>query len=530
MRSEDYPVVIPHPSRRRVLIQAVTITICAMGVALWRSRSGLALIGDSGSYLAGASGASQGRIFDTPLVPSFSELSVLDTVRNAGWSSYADFGIGLPLVIALIHLVVPLNAAAIAVNVGSIGMIALGLVIGPWTPRHINELWMRSVVAFAVSCWPILSFTASGVLSEPLFCAALLWLAILLPRLDVDRTVSLVVLGAFTIMIGTLRFVGPIVAIIVAVLLLQRNVAVRRVIVWISITALGPLAATWIATRSTNTRVIALHGLDTSDVFFTARGVGGWFEANLGNQTATLLRSSFDPSILDWLITIAAISGAVAVLVKWVGSIRRRHAPPLEPARVLAVGLALAVVPSMVFIDAVLKLENRILMPTGLLAISATAWWIAERTPFAVAPRTKVSSIVSWSVIGLWSVVATHPWQWLDRPPAAQPSALTETVRSLDPAYVLTNRADLVWWVTRIPSRYLPDGYHDLSDRSFDTRPIMKSLPCELDRTGGVIVVEDGGTTDAVADQLQIDTENGSYMKTSKPDGIVVYTPTGLDC
>jgi hypothetical protein len=94
----------------------------------------------------------------------------------------------------------------------------------------------------------------------------------------------------------------------------------------------------------------------------------------------------------------------------------------------------------------------------------------------------------------------------------------------------LTNRADLVWWTTRIPARYLPDGYHDLSDRSFDTRPIMKSLPCELHRTRGVIVVEDGGTIGAVADQLQIDTANGNYMKTRRPEGIVVYTPTGLDC
>jgi hypothetical protein len=185
------------------------------------------------------------------------------------------------------------------------------------------------------------------------------------------------------------------------------------------------------------------------------------------------------------------------------------------------VGLALAVVPSMLFIDAVLKLENRIMMPTGLLAISAAGWWIAERTTF---------SVMSWSVIALWTVVATHPWQWLDRPPAAQPTPLTETVRSLDPAYVLTNRADLVWWATRIPARYLPDGYHDLSNRSFDTRPIMQSLPCELHRTGGVIVIEDGGTIGAVADQLQIDTANGNYTKSTRPSSIVVYTPTGLDC
>jgi len=511
-------------------MQAFTITVCAMAIALWRSRGGLALIGDSGSYLAGASGVSQGRFFETPLVPSFSELSVIDTVRNVGWSPYADFGIGLPLVIALVHLVLPLNTAAVAVNVVSIGMIALGVVMGPWSPRRFSELWMRSVVAITVSCWPILIFTATGVLSEPLFCAALVWLAILLPRLDVHRTVSLVVLGALTILIGTVRFVGPIVAIIVAVLLLQRRVAPRRVVAWTAITALGPLVATWAATSNTNTRVLMLHGLDSSDVFFTARGVGGWFEANLGDQTSTLLRTSFDPSIFDWVVTIAALAGAAAVLVKWVGSIRRRDMPPLEPARVLAVGLALAVVPSMVFVDAVLKLENRILMPTGLLAIGATAWWIAERTPFGFVPSTKVSSMVSWSVIGLWSVVATHPWQWFDRPSAPQATALTETVRTLDPAYVVTNRADLVWWITHVPARYLPDGYHDLSDRSFDPRPIMRSLPCELDRTGGVIVIEDGSTIGAVADQLQMDTENGNYVKTTRPDGIVVYTPTGLDC
>ncbi|MFM8857101.1 MAG: hypothetical protein ACKOI2_07830 [Actinomycetota bacterium] len=513
-----------------MLIQAITITFCAMAIALFRSRSGLALIGDSGSYLAGASGISQGRLFDTPLVPSFSELPLVDTVRNSGWSPYADFGIGLPLVIALVHLVLPMNAAAVAVNVASIGLIALGFVIGPWSPRRHGELWMRSVIAIAVSCWPIVSFTATGVLSEPLFCAALLWLAILLSRLDVGRTVSLVVLGALTVVIGTLRFVGPIVAIIVAILLLQRRVVPRRVAAWTAITVLGPLVATWLAAGNTNTRVLAMHGLDSSDVFFTARGVGGWFEATLGDQTSTLFRSNFDPTIFDWAITIAAVAGAVAVLVRWATSIRQRSAPPLEPARVLAVGLALAVVPSMVFIDAVLKLENRILMPTGLLVISATGWWIAERSQSAISPRMNTSRLVSWSFVGLWIIVATHPWQWLDRPPAAQSTPLTETVRSLNPSYVVTNRADLVWWTTHIPARYLPDGYHDLSDRTFDTRPIMQSLPCELERTGGVIVIEDGGTIGAVADQLQVDTANGSYTKSTRPDGIVVYTPTGLDC
>lgn len=502
-----------------MLIHVLVTAACAMAITLWRLHSGLALIGDSGSYLAGASGLSEGRLFDTPLVPSFSELSLLDTVHNAGWSPFADFGIGLPIVIALVNFVLPLTTAAAAVTIASIGLITSGVVIGPSSPRRHSELWMRSVLAVALSCWPILRFTAGGVLSEPLFCAALVWLAVLVVRLRPQRMLSLVVLGALTVTIGLLRFVGPVAALVVAVLLVQRGLSRRRAAVWAVITAIGPTLATLIATGSTGARVFALHGLNETDVFFTARGLGGWLEANFGDQTTTLLRSRFQPTIIDWLITIIGIIAAVAVLAAWARSIRRRRTSELEPALVLAVALALAVIPSMVVLDAVLKLENRILMPSGILVISAAGWWLAQRRVTAV----------SWSVVCLWVVVATHPWQWFDRLDAPEPTVLTDVVGSMRPAYVITNRADLVWWITRIPARYVPDGYHDLSDRTYDPTPIMRALPCALHETDGAVIIESGTVNSAVTRQLDADVEAGRYEMTTS-DGVVAYEPTGIGC
>jgi len=516
---QDYSDHIAQLSPRRVLVHSVVTTVVAMAIAAWRMRSGLAMIGDSGSYLAGASGFTLGRVFETPLVPSFSEIPILDTIRDGGWSPYADFGVGLPAIIALFSLVMPLTTAAGVVNLLAIGLIALGVMFGPWSARHGNELWMRTLLAIVVSCWPIMSFTSVGVLSEPLFCAAVLWLAIVMARLTTLSLAHLIGIGALVVFIGTLRFVGPIIAIVSGVFLIQRGVRWTRAAVWTLATALVPVTATVLAASGTDSRMLATHALDSTDVFFAARGVGGWFEAGYGNQTATLLRFDFDPSFVDWLITCTAVLGAIWVLITWVVSTRRRTSSPIQPALVLAVMLALAVIPSMLFLDAVLKLDNRILMPSGVLMISAAGWSVARRAPAPLA----------WAVLGAWTVIATQPWNWIDRPAPAQATALTDVVDSLDPRFVITNNADLVWWITRTPARYLPDGYHDLSARTYDPRPVMADLPCALAETDGLIVAERAALAPDIDEQLTADTSRGKYMISTTAD-IVVYTPTGLDC
>lgn len=509
----------------RVLIQGLVTAALAMGIATWRLRSGLALIGDSGSYLAGASGLSDGRFFQTPLVPSFSELPLLDTARSSGWSPYADFGIGLPIVIALFDIAFPLTTAAELVNVISIGLIALGVVIGPWSPRHHGEMWLRSTLGIVLCCWPILRFTSIGVLSELLFCAALLWLAILMARTSSSGTVSsrttwLIGVSALTMFIGTLRFVGPIVAVVVAILLYQRGLRPRSTLVWGFITAIVPLAATVIATRGSGTRALTLHPLDSSDIFFTARGVGGWFEAGLGDQTSTFFRTSFQPSVTDWLICVCAATATVMAIRTWIHRIRERSSSPLEPAVVLAVTLAVAVIPSMVFIDAVVKLENRTLMPSGLLVICAAGWWLGRNT----------NTRLDWGVLIAWTIVATQPWNWFDRPQAPAPTALTDAVRAVDPSYVVTNLADLVWWITDIPARYLPDGYHDLSDRTFDPFEILKALPCALVQTGGAVVIETPTMKPEIIEHLMGDVDAGEYELREMSAGVAAFMPTGQDC
>jgi hypothetical protein len=502
-----------------VLVHSVVTTVVAMAFAAWRLRSGLAMIGDSGSYLAGASGFASGRVFETPLVPSFSEIPLLDTIRGGGWSPYADFGVGLPAIIALFSLVMPLTTAAGVVTILAIGLIALGVVVGPWSTRSGSELWIRTVLAVAVSCWPILTFTSVGVLSEPLFCAAVIWLAIVMARLTTLDRAQLIGIGALVVLIGTLRFVGPIIAVVAGVFLVQRGLRWTRAAVWTLATALVPVTATVLAASGTDSRVLATHALDRTDVFFTARGVGGWFEAGYGDQTDTLLRLDFDPSFIDWLITGGALLGTMWVLVAWVVSIRRRASSPTQPAVVLAVSLALAVIPSMLFLDAVLKLDNRILMPSGVLMIGVVGWSLARRVPAPLA----------WAVLGAWTLVATHPWNWLERPEPPRPTALTDVVDSLDARFVVTNNADLVWWMTRTPARYLPDGYHDLSARTYDPRPVMADLPCALAEADGLIVVEHAALAPDIIDQLTVDTARGQYTVSTTTD-IAIYTPTGLDC
>lgn len=536
-------------------------TLVAMGLAILRLRHGLALVGDSGSYLAGASGVADGRWFETPLVPSFSEIPLLDTVNDAGWSSFTDFGVGTPLIIALFDLFLPLRHAAGAVNVLAIGSIAAAVMVGPWTPRRRPELVARSILAVGLSCWPILRFTGVGVLSEPVFCAAVLWMAVILGRLTPrsprtrnlkhhevrspghlePRTPVLVALGALTVIAGFTRFVGPTVAVVVAILLVGYGVSWRRAGWWFLAAGLVPFAVTVLA--SSGTRTWSLHPRSTDDIFFLARGVGGWFEAGMGDQTSTLLRESFQPSPIDWVIALVATTGAIVVMWTWfreiwrtrfrIGSSRSNadtepeQDRPLRPAVVLATALALVIVPSMFFLDAILKLENRIMMPSGVLVISAGGWWLVGR---ASAP-------LALGGVCVWAVVATHTWNWLERPAPSRPTALTEAVVEIEVRYgvryVLTNQADLVWWHTGVPARYLPSGYYNRSDRTYDPRPTMAALPCALARNDGAIIVDlNVGLPEPVIleEELSLDVAAGRYVQVEITPGIVAYQPTGLGC
>ena len=540
---------------------AVTLAVfISVMLAAWRMRHGLALVGDSGSYLAGASGFSQGRWFESPLVPSFSELPLLDTVNNGGWSPFADFGFGAPMIIAIFDVVLPLHTAAGLVNVVATGCIAAAIMFGPWTPQRAMEWWTRSLLAISVSCWPILRFTGVAVLSEPVFCAVILWIAVIVSRLGKrstgtlrspgsPRLTVLISLGVLTLIAGFTRFVGPIVAIVVAILLIQRGLSWRRASLWVMATGLVPSVVTALATGGT--RTWTFHSRDSSDVFFLARGVGGWFEAGMGDQTDTLLRLSFQPSLLDWFISIASIAGAVWILWWWLrlgvtktsASVDTEISPrsPLEPALVLGAALALAVVPSMFFLDAILKLENRIMMPTGLLIISAGGWWLARRSSRTMSPGSKSRGLISRGFISpsfisrgavcLWAIVATQPWNWLERPAPSEPTRLTAAVDGLGAKYVVTNQADLVWWHTGVPARYLPSGFFDRSARSYDPEPIMTALPCALAINGGAVVVDTvAGLPSRIQEQLSADVAAGHYDEMEIEPGVFAYWPTGLNC
>ncbi|MFM8381130.1 MAG: hypothetical protein ACKOA6_03915, partial [Actinomycetota bacterium] len=468
--------------------------------------------------------------------------------------------------IALFDLFLPLRHAAGAVNVLAIGFIAAAVMVGPWTPRRRSELVVRSILAVALSCWPILRFTGVGVLSEPVFCAAVGWLAVMLGRLsppsprthgpgthgpgshssrthsplprdihqhDVQspvhvelRTPVLIVLGVLTVIAGFTRFVGPTVAVVVAILLVGSGVSWRRAGWWFLATGLAPTAVTALASR--DTRTWSFHSRSTDDIFFLARGVGGWFEAGMGDQTSTLLRQSFRPSLVHWAIALAATTGAIVVMGTWFRDIRdTRRGSPLRPAMILATALALVVVPSMFFLDAILKLENRIMMPSGVLVISAAGWWLAG----------KASVPLAIGGVCLWAVVATHPWNWLERPAPSRPTALTAAVEELEVRYgvryVLTTQADLVWWHTGVPARYLPSGYYNRSDRTYDPQPLMAALPCALARNDGAIVVDVNMVLPApviLEEQLSLDVTAGRYDRVEITPRIVAYQPTGLGC
>jgi hypothetical protein len=278
---------------------------------------------------------------------------------------------------------------------------------------------------------------------------------------------------------GLVRFQGLAVGVIVVVDDWRRHRDLRRG-TRVAAVALGPPLANLAFTAVVGSgRTLGRYALGRDDLELGAASVAGWF-----TRAAPSIGEVFTPGASTAWWTVAVLVGwcvlAVAAGVSWW---RGRGLPEvLAVPLVLALAQLVMTVVTMATADALVVLEARIMWPLGVLTLAGLVWAVDD-----LAPR-----LAPWAaaVAGVWFVSSTAVWTWADTSPVASPPAV-EVVRASGARLVVSNSADPLHWATGVPAAPLPPSVDAQSGRRRDQDAAYEALPCDLDRSDGIAVIDE---------------------------------------
>lgn len=527
------------PFRSRVVLAAIVTVIAAALVASVQLRTGVIPMLDTVTYWSGIRATADGHPFTTTLAPSFTNFDVVDVLERAGRLPFVDFPLGYPIVGGLIAVVIGAEPAMIALAIVASMVIAAMVVIGP---KSVSDPWAlaaRVVAGIALLLLPAQRLVTQAALSEPLFTAVALSLAVVLFRYRQDRApwwgvVSLVISA------GLLRFIGAPLAVIAGLERYRRDGRIGRACLW-TLGMMMPAVANIVwASWSGGGHNAGWRGLDREDVEIFVRSVGGWWEASQGDLRLTYF-GGLGPAWWAWPLTIVWIVGlAVAIVGVLVGahdahqqrdSGRRRWRLPasIEITWAMAGVITTGLVLGMLGFDALVIADNRLMLPAGVLTIVGIVWWATERLDhLSTTWRVRV---IAFAALAAWIAVAVEPTTMTEvfSDQAPERGDIAEVVAA-DPAVVIANDADGVHWATGVPAAYAPLPTKALTGEDVDVAAIYASLPCSLLRADGVVVLADnalfGADGRALLDAL---VDDGRLERTSFRGG-VLYTAIDGAC
>lgn len=512
----------------RVVLAAGALGALLVGIV--QLRHGIVPLLDTVTYWSGAEAVARGDAFGTTLAPSFSNFSALEVLERGGTLPFVDFPVGYPFIAGTLGAVIGVRRAMEVVVLGALVAIAMALVVGGRARRegsHRSELVLAAIGVLLVAS-PTMRLVTQGALSEPLFCAAVLWLVIALARYRQGARwlpVPVLVVAA-----SLLRFLGAPLAVLAGWERYRRTGRIGGSVVW-TVTMMIPAASNIVlANLAGGGHGAGWRGVDRLDVETFVRSVGGWFDGRQGDIRRTYFTLD-GPSWWSWPVTIGWLLLVTVVVIASVQrsrSIDRRDAPRLPVASELALTAAgimsAGLLAGIMGFDALVIADNRLMLPSGVLTIAALAWWMTSWTR---------RSVVMWATVVVWAVAAVRPWQVTDRfSDRDTPSTLATTVAALSEeiAVVVTNDADLVHWETGLPAVYAPMPVKPLTGDVVDVEPLYRGLPCALLQARGAVVINDRATF-SVADVERLDAEVESGRLTStEGNGTTVYLPTSTAC
>lgn len=493
---------------------AVAATVLTGVLATWMVWDGPTQFLDAGAYASAIDSLAHGHGLTTTLAPSFSAFSATDFLRRGGRIPFVDFPVGYPVVGAAIAVATGAKRAMQVVSVVAGAAAVFVVAIGPRRSRRdLVGALVKAVTGVALVFLPIARAVAAGGLSEPLF----ILLVVLVGKLTIDGDdrplhAAVLVSGAA----GMVRFVGVLAAVVPLSVLWRRHggsAALRWGAAAVGIVALN---VGWASAQGTGHR-FALRSIDGTDMRFLVHSVGGW--AWHGSGTFDL-RDAAPPAwaVLLAVIWILAVGVALAAILTG----RPTLPPELAVCGALAGLLALGVVAAMLTFDSLVTLDNRLMLPSGVLTVVGLAWWLAAR------PATTGVRLGCLAGAAAWAVLAVGPWDVARLRDPAPTDGLAEAVAGSEVA--LSNGADHVWWFTGVPTAYLPRPVAPLTGERVDVAAEVESVPCLLAAHGGVIVVFDGVFNDRTAADLLPAMVDAGRLTVERVGQVTVYRPTDAGC
>ncbi len=456
---------------------AWVVAVAAAVVAVLSLRQGIVPTGDAVSYWSAATQVRDLHPLTTRLVPGFSHVDLTRFVDGGGRIPVADFPFGYPLVAGLGGFLAGVKPAMAAVTVAAAAAVGYLVVAGPSPARSAGSVLVRAGVGVGVVGWPVSRALHGAALPEPLFGALVLATAVAMLRARRGPDAGwwpAVWAGAA----GLVRFQGLAVGAVVVVDELRRHRDVRRGL-RVAIVALGPPLANVAFTAVVGSgRALGWYSLGRDDLELAAASITEWF-----TRAAPSIGEVFRPAAGTSWWTVAVLAAwcmlaAVAAVAWW----RGRGLPEvLAVPLVLALAQLVMTVATMATADALVVLEARIMWPLGVLTLAGLAWAADELAP-RFAPWAAV-------VAGLWFVSSTAAWTWADTSSAASPPAVA-VVRDSGARLVVSNSADPLHWATGVPAAPLPPAVDAQSGRRRDQDAAYDVLPCDLERGGGIAVID----------------------------------------
>jgi hypothetical protein len=271
--------------------------------------------------------------------------------------------------------------------------------------------------------------------------------------------------------------------------------------------------------------------LDHNDVDTFGRSVAGWFDSTYGDARLTFFGSDRGLSWWAWVVLIGWLVAVAVAGVAWISN-RRWLPEPLTVCLVAAGLLTGALVCGMLFFDALVFPDNRLMLPAGVLTLCGMLWsW---------TPRSTQALWAGGAAVAAWLVVAAGPFDaplgasrggWLERfsDSAGAPAYVTEVI-ALDAAIVVSNDADGIHWHTGKPAVYLPQPTKALTGETVDVAAEYDELPCALLRGDGVVVVVEGALVGADAVVPLEALVGQGRLQAVELTGATLYRPASTSC
>lgn len=527
--AQVHPVEATADTRRRIaLVAALGAGAVAAAVAAIQLRHGIVPLLDSVTYWSGAESVASGRLFHTSLAPSFSNFDAVEFLQRRGTLPFVDFPVAYPLVAGSLGALIGTRAAmhllaVVSVAVASFTIVRGGTLAHGQSGRHsAAHVGLLTVCACSIPFLPAVRLVTQGTLSEPLFIATTLLFVVALARFRRGGPWGPVAI--LVVVSSLLRFLGAPLALLAGWEHLRRSDRAGRSAAW-TIALMAPAGANIVAASlSGGGHNAGWRGLNRVDVEVFVRSIGGWFDAVQGDIRRTYFTTD-GPSWWAWPVAVCVL---IAMAGGVIGVLRRRRVftdaadIALASAAILTVGL----IAGIVGFDALVIADNRLMLPAGILVMSAVMWTAIDRMR-----NNPVHLFVAACVLVMWSAVAARPWNALERfSDIDRPIPMSTVAAELGVEVIVSDDADGVHWDTGLPAVYTPMPVKPLTGEVVDDVEIYRRLPCPLREAHGAVVISTDSTFSTVNRQALDELVASGRLQRVRDDRATVYLPTESSC